>query len=208
MRLSIHDLLTVGNCSHFLASFSKSNKIWKVRFAIDFNNMQQDNRIFEKLINGQMDWNDVYKRFYIELYDHSKPILGSLLPEPVETPKTSFFGSMISNFSSSVLSLIKPRRATKLLVLGLDAAGKTTKLYKLKLGEIVATIPTIGFNVETVEYKNMSITVWDVGGPDKIRPLWRHYYQNTSALIFMIDSNDRVRLNEAGIELEKNTVRD
>ncbi|KAF8270906.1 Tubulin/FtsZ, GTPase domain-containing protein [Lactarius quietus] len=51
---------------------------------------------------------------------------------------------------------------------------QTTILYKLKLGEIVTTIPTIGFNVETVEYKNISFTVWDVGGQDKIRPLWRH----------------------------------
>jgi small GTP-binding protein len=59
-------------------------------------------------------------------------------------------------------------------MVGLDAAGKTTILYKLKLGEIVTTIPTIGFNVETVEYKNISFTVWDVGGQDKIRPLWRH----------------------------------
>ena len=64
-------------------------------------------------------------------------------------------------------------------MVGLDAAGKTTILYKLKLGEVVTTIPTIGFNVETVEYKNISFTVWDVGGQDKIRPLWRHYYQNT-----------------------------
>lgn len=61
----------------------------------------------------------------------------------------------------------------------MDAAGKTTILYKMKLGEIVTTIPTIGFNVETVEYKNISFTVWDVGGQDKIRPLWRHYFQNT-----------------------------
>jgi GTPase SAR1 family protein len=51
-------------------------------------------------------------------------------------------------------------------------AGKTTILYKLKLGEVVTTIPTIGFNVETVEYKNISFTVWDVGSRDKIRPLW------------------------------------
>ena len=69
----------------------------------------------------------------------------------------------------------------RILMVGLDAAGKTTILYKLKLGEIVTTIPTIGFNVETVEYKNISFTVWDVGGQDKIRPLWRHYYQNTQA---------------------------
>ena len=53
-------------------------------------------------------------------------------------------------------------------MVGLDAAGKTTILYKLKLGEIVTTIPTIGFNVETVEYKNINFTVWDVGGQDKV----------------------------------------
>ena len=52
-----------------------------------------------------------------------------------------------------------------------------------------AEIP--GFNVETVEYKNISFTVWDVGGQDKIRPLWRHYFQNTQGLIFVVDSNDR-----------------
>jgi len=88
-------------------------------------------------------------------------------------------------------------------MVGLDAAGKTTILYKLKLGEIVTTIPTIGFNVETVEYKNISFTVWDVGGQDKIRPLWRHYFQNTQGLIFVVDSNDRERAAEAQGELNK-----
>lgn len=86
-------------------------------------------------------------------------------------------------------------------MVGLDAAGKTTILYKLKLGEIVTTIPTIGFNVETVEYKNICFTVWDVGGQDKIRPLWRHYFQNTQGLIFVVDSNDRERVVEAEREL-------
>ncbi|KAG6581040.1 ADP-ribosylation factor 1, partial [Cucurbita argyrosperma subsp. sororia] len=79
----------------------------------------------------------------------------------------------------------------------------TTILYKLKLGEIVTTIPTIGFNVETVEYKNISFTVWDVGGQDKIRPLWRHYFQNTQGLIFVVDSNDRDRAVEARDELHR-----
>ncbi|CAI9553085.1 unnamed protein product [Staurois parvus] len=63
----------------------------------------------------------------------------------------------------------------RILMLGLDAAGKTTILYKLKLGQSVTTIPTVGFNVETVTYKNVKFNVWDVGGQDKIRPLWRHY---------------------------------
>ena len=88
------------------------------------------------------------------------------------------------------------KKDVRILMVGLDAAGKTTILYKLKLGEIVTTIPTIGFNVETVEYKNISFTVWDVGGQDKIRPLWRHYYQNTQGVIFVVDSNDRDRVGE------------
>ena len=80
---------------------------------------------------------------------------------------------------------------------------RQTILYKLKLGEIVTTIPTIGFNVETVEYKNIRFTVWDVGGQDKIRPLWRHYFVNTQGLIFVVDSNDRERMSEAKEELQK-----
>lgn len=67
----------------------------------------------------------------------------------------------------------------------------------------MTTIPTIGFNVETVDYKNISFTVWDVGGQDKIRPLWRHYYQNTQGLIFVVDSNDRERVQAAKQELHK-----
>ena len=85
-------------------------------------------------------------------------------------------GLILGKMWESWMSGGEPRQ---MLMVGLDAAGKTTILYKLKLGEVVTTIPTIGFNVETVEYKNIKFTVWDVGGQDKIRPLWRHYYQNT-----------------------------
>merc|ERR1711985_1976 len=94
----------------------------------------------------------------------------------------------------------------RVLMVGLDAAGKTTVLYKLKLGEVVTTIPTIGFNVETVEYKNIKFTVWDVGGQDKIRKLWRHYYHGTEGLIFVIDSSDRDRIEDARDELMKMLV--
>merc|ERR1719263_237493 len=90
-----------------------------------------------------------------------------------------------------------------MLMVGLDAAGKTTILYKLKLGEVVTTIPTIGFNVETVEYKNINFNVWDVGGQDKIRKLWRYYYTNTNGLIFVVDSSDRDRIEDARDELSK-----
>jgi len=85
-------------------------------------------------------------------------------------------------------------------MLGLDAAGKTTILYKLKLGEVVTTVPTIGFNIETVEYKNFKLTVWDVGGCN-IRKLWRPYYENTEGLIFVVDSSDKDRIGDANEEL-------
>lgn len=93
------------------------------------------------------------------------------------------------------------KKEVRVLMLGLDAAGKTTILYKLKLAEVVTTVPTIGFNVETVEYKNISFTVWDVGGQDVIRPLWRHYYHNSQGLIFVVDCNDRERIGAARDEL-------
>ncbi|CAH8459860.1 unnamed protein product [Schistosoma margrebowiei] len=102
---------------------------------------------------------------------------------------------------SNLFSRLFGKKEVRILMVGLDAAGKTTILYRLKLGEVVTTIPTIGFNVETVEYRNISFTVWDVGGQDKIRPLWRHYFQNTQGLIFVVDSNDTDRIGEAKDEL-------
>jgi hypothetical protein len=77
---------------------------------------------------------------------------------------------------SKMMGKIFGSKEMRLLMLGLDAAGKTTILYKLKLNQDVTTIPTVGFNVETVTYKNVKFNVWDVGGQDKIRPLWRHYF--------------------------------
>eukprot|EP01137_Pigoraptor_chileana_P020077 Opistho-2@81968 len=85
---------------------------------------------------------------------------------------------------------------------GLDAAGKTTALYKLKTGgDVVTTIPTIGFNVESVRYKNTLLDTWDMGGRGKMRVLWKYYLGGSSALIFMVDSNDRERFEDAQSEL-------
>ena len=103
----------------------------------------------------------------------------------------------------SVLDRLGGLKESRILLLGLDAAGKTTILYKFQLNETICTIPTVGFNVERVEYKNLEMTIWDVGGQTKLRPLWRHYYQNTDALIFVVDSNDRDRVSEARDELHK-----
>ncbi|KCV72522.1 ADP-ribosylation factor 6 [Fonticula alba] len=104
---------------------------------------------------------------------------------------------------SRALAKMFGNKELRILMLGLDAAGKTSILYKLKLGESVQTIPTVGFNVETVTFKNVRFNVWDVGGQDKIRPLWRHYYAGTQGLVFVIDSADSERLEEARTELHR-----
>jgi len=91
----------------------------------------------------------------------------------------------------------------RILMVGLDNAGKTTILYKFRLNETVSTVPTIGFNVETVKYKNIAFTVWDIGGQDKIRSLWRVYLKGSTGLIFVVDSSDKQRLSEAKNELHK-----
>jgi ADP-ribosylation factor protein 1 len=101
----------------------------------------------------------------------------------------------MGNLFTALFDAIMGKVEKSILMVGLDAAGKTTILYKLQLGEVVTTIPTVGFNVEQVEYKKVNFTVWDVGGQDKIRPLWRYYYQNVSAIIFVVDSNDRERVD-------------
>ncbi|KAL7714661.1 ADP-ribosylation factor [Entamoeba marina] len=93
--------------------------------------------------------------------------------------------------------LFPKNKDTRILMVGLDAAGKTAILYKLKIGENVCTIPTIGFNVETVDYKKVHFTIWDVGGQTILRPLWRHYYEGTHGIVFVLDSNDLDRIDEA-----------
>lgn len=94
-------------------------------------------------------------------------------------------------------------REMRILMLGLDNAGKTTILYKLKLGKTSKTVPTVGFNVETVKHKNISFAVWDCGGQERIRPLWRHYFTGTNALIYVVDSSDLDRLEESKKELSR-----
>lgn len=89
----------------------------------------------------------------------------------------------------------------RVLFLGLDASGRTTALYHLLLGEVVTTIPTIGFNVETIPCEGVNFKVWDVGGCDKIKPLWRHYFADTDVFFFFVDSNDRDRHESAKKEL-------
>uniref|UniRef100_A0A7S0F6C7 ADP-ribosylation factor n=1 Tax=Craspedostauros australis TaxID=1486917 RepID=A0A7S0F6C7_9STRA len=112
-------------------------------------------------------------------------------------------GGVMSSLWGPVWDRLLGQKEYRILMLGLDAAGKTTLLYRLKLGEVQNTVPTIGFNVEQVEYKNIGFTVWDVGGQDKLRMLWRHYYDGAQALIFVVDSADRDRADVAKRELTR-----
>ncbi|KAG8930801.1 Arf GTPase arf1 [Tulasnella sp. 419] len=112
-------------------------------------------------------------------------------------------GLAISSLFTSLTSLASwgKEKDVRILMLGLDSAGKTTILYRLQIGEVVSTIPTIGFNVETVQYKNVKFQVWDLGGQSSIRPYWRCYYANTQGIIYVIDSSDTDRLATSKAEL-------
>jgi len=103
---------------------------------------------------------------------------------------------------SKIFSSLFGNREVRVLILGLDNAGKTTILYKLHSpNRVIRTIPTIGFNVETVVFKNLNFSVWDLGGQTNIRPYWRCYYANTHAVIFVVDSSDVDRIGTARKEL-------
>ncbi|XP_004379202.2 ADP-ribosylation factor-like protein 14 [Trichechus manatus latirostris] len=94
-------------------------------------------------------------------------------------------------------------KQAQILLLGLDSAGKSTLLYRLKLAHSIVTIPTIGFNVEMIELeKSLSLTVWDIGGQEKMRAVWDYYCENTDGLVYVVDSTDKWRLEDSRREFE------
>ncbi|XP_036098145.1 ADP-ribosylation factor-like protein 14 [Molossus molossus] len=94
-------------------------------------------------------------------------------------------------------------KQAQILLLGLDSAGKSTVLYKLKLAKDIVTTPTIGFNVEMIELeKRLSFTVWDVGGQEKMRTVWGCYCERISGLVYVVDSTDKRRLEDSRREFE------
>jgi small GTP-binding protein len=94
-------------------------------------------------------------------------------------------------------------RDVRVTLIGLDGAGKTSIINKLNLGEVKDTIPTIGFNVEKVTYKNLNMNIFDVGGQERLRRVWSQYFEGASAVIFAVDSCDKARLADAANELHK-----
>ncbi|XP_063784165.1 LOW QUALITY PROTEIN: ADP-ribosylation factor-like protein 4A [Pseudophryne corroboree] len=108
-----------------------------------------------------------------------------------------------------ILSGISPFHALHIAILGLDCAGKTTVLYRLQFNEFVNTVPTKGFNTEKIKVPLSSKTVtfhfWDVGGQDKLQPLWKSYTRCTDGIVFVVDSVDAERMEEAKTEMYKIT---
>ncbi|TNN57933.1 ADP-ribosylation factor-like protein 5B [Liparis tanakae] len=82
----------------------------------------------------------------------------------------------------------------KVIIVGLDNAGKTTILYQFLMNEVVHTSPTIGSNVEEIVVKNTHFLMWDIGGQESLRSSWNTYYSNTEFIILVVDSTDRERL--------------
>ncbi|XP_060049439.1 ADP-ribosylation factor-like protein 11 [Erinaceus europaeus] len=90
----------------------------------------------------------------------------------------------------------------QVVMMGLDSAGKTTLLYKMKGHQVVETLPTVGFNVEPLEAPgHVSLTLWDIGGQTQLRASWKDHLEGTDALVYVLDSTDEARLPEAMAEL-------
>lgn len=94
-----------------------------------------------------------------------------------------------------------PAQEIRVLLLGLDNAGKTTILKTLAGEEVSKISPTQGFNIKSVKQDKWNLNVWDIGGQRNIRPYWKNYFENTDVLIYVVDSADRIRLEETGLEL-------
>lgn len=117
-------------------------------------------------------------------------------------------GSSVTKHSTSLLESLPSLHQTHIVMLGLDSAGKTTALYRLKFDQYLNTVPTIGFNCEKIRAqsgraKGACFLVWDIGGQDKLRPLWRSYTRCTDGIVFVVDSVDQERMEEAKMELQR-----
>lgn len=104
----------------------------------------------------------------------------------------------------SILRKIKEKeQEMRIIILGLDNAGKTTVMKKL-CGEDVSEIsPTVGFNIKTLEYNNYMLNIWDVGGQKSIRPFWRNYFEQTDGIVWVVDSVDKFRMEECRLQLRE-----
>ncbi|XP_068610673.1 ADP-ribosylation factor-like protein 4D [Brachionichthys hirsutus] len=117
-------------------------------------------------------------------------------------------GNQLTDMAPAAPSFLPNLQCLHVVVVGLDSAGKTSLLYRLKLKEFVKTIPTKGFNAEKIKVavaaaRTVNFQVWDVGGQEKLRPLWKSYTRRTDGMVFVVDSAEPERMEEAKVELHK-----
>ena len=99
--------------------------------------------------------------------------------------------------------LFGEQREMKIIIIGLDAAGKTTILKKMRFDEVMQTAPTIGVNTEDIKVKNVNIKVFDLAGQERMRNVWKYYYTSTDGIVFVVDASNKERVLEAKDELSK-----
>ncbi|KAF7248249.1 ADP-ribosylation factor-like protein 5A [Varanus komodoensis] len=125
---------------------------------------------------------------------------GSLEPDypPVDTVVAS---EEVVSSKEFLVCFFSPEH--KVIIVGLDNAGKTTILYQFSMNEVVHTSPTIGSNVEEIVVNNTRFLMWDIGGQESLRSSWNTYYTNTEFVIVVVDSTDRERISVTKEELYK-----
>ena len=111
----------------------------------------------------------------------------------------------MGSFFAKIASLFSSTKELKILMVGLDHAGKSTIANAMELGKpsVVQTKPTIGFNLEEFTFKNFKLKMWDISGQIKYRELWKHYYEGADGIIFVVDSTDKERMAEAKEEFQR-----
>nr|CAI44579.1 arl_A06 [Paramecium tetraurelia] len=111
-------------------------------------------------------------------------------------------GCLTSSSKEEDISMaLQSSKKLKIVIVGLEGSGKTSILQYLKNGKFIEAQPTIGLNVETIQFKARHYLVFDVGG--KVRTLWSHYYENLDGLVFVIDTTDPERIEIVKNELKK-----
>jgi ADP-ribosylation factor-like protein 2 len=106
-----------------------------------------------------------------------------------------------------LLSIIRKAKAKegelRLLTIGLDNAGKTTVVKKFLNKDTSTISPTLGFQICPIQFRGLTLNVWDIGGQQTLRSFWRNYFESTDGIIWVVDSNDVGRLNDCKAELHK-----